>query len=381
MRYAFHDTRDMRLTIDARMMGAGNTRGIGRYIKEVTDHLRPLLDSNDELVLLEPKISWYGLAEQFKMPFVFRRAKADLVWVPHWNVPLLYRGPLAITIHDLLLVHQPASAKASTRGSIISSIKRIGHRIILANAVRRARVIFVPTQAVADDVRAHFPSASSKLIVTGEGLSSLPRATHYSLLTTHYLLYVGSAYPHKRLDLLVAAWSVTAEKHPALSLVITGKEDVFLGRIKKLVEERRIPRVHFAGPVDDQELAALYAHATLFAFPTSFEGFGLPPIEALAAGTPAVVSDIPVLREVLPTEGVFFFKNGDKDDMIRAIETALAAGSQGREAAARGGEEARRRWTWEQVARLTLDGLTHAQGQTLHTKDEPKKRSDMEAHE
>jgi hypothetical protein len=143
----------MRLVVDARMMGAGNTRGIGRYIKEITDHIRPKLKQNDELVLLESSIPWYGLAEQLRFPSIIRAAKPDLLWVPHWNVPLLYRGPLAITIHDLLLRHQPASAKASTRGPIISWLKRLGHRIVLSNAIHQASIILVPTQAVADDIK------------------------------------------------------------------------------------------------------------------------------------------------------------------------------------------------------------------------------------
>lgn len=348
----------MRLVVDARMIGAGNTRGIGRYIKELTDHIRPLLAQNDEMILLDPKIPWYGIAEQLRFPSIIRQAKPDLLWVPHWNAPLLYRGPLAITVHDLLLIHQPISAKASTRGPIISWLKRLGHRIILSNAIRRASIILVPTQSVANDIKEYFPSASGKLVVTGEGLSILPApASGDSRLTTHYLLYVGSAYPHKRLDLLIDAWSTLSSKHPNLSLVITGKDDVFLSRIKSTVEENRVERVLFVGPVDDQELSTLYANASVFVFPSSFEGFGLPPIEALSVGTPVVVSDIPVLREVLPIDGVFFFKSGDKDGMIDAIEVVLADLPKAESEAVQGEQEVRRRHRWEDAAARTLQAF------------------------
>ena len=359
----------MRLVIDARMMGAGNTRGIGRYIKELTDHLRPLLAQNDEMILLDPKIPWYGFAEQLRFPSIIRQAKPDLLWIPHWNVPLLYRGPLAITVHDLLLIHQPISAKASTRGPIISWLKRIGHKIILSNALRRASTILVPTQYVADDIKEYFPSASHKVVVTGEGLSDLSqsgkrkvesdslRSPLSTLRNGQYLLYVGSAYPHKRLDLLIDAWSTLSKKHPTLSLVITGKDDIFLSRIKSMVEENRVERVLFAGPVDDQELSSLYSNASAFVFPSSFEGFGLPPIEALASGTPVIVSDIPVLREVLPSEGVFFFKSGEKDGMIDAIETVLADLPKARLEAAQGGQEVRRRHRWEDAAERTFQAF------------------------
>jgi glycosyltransferase involved in cell wall biosynthesis len=346
----------MRLIVDARMMGAGKTRGIGRYIKEITDHIRPKLTQNDELVLLESSIPWYGLSEQLHFPSIIRAAKPDLLWVPHWNVPLLYRGPLAITIHDLLLRHQPASAKASTRGPVISWLKRLGHRIILSNAIRHASMILVPTNAVADDVKQYYPSASAKLVITGEGLSDLP-VPGSSKISGDYLLYVGSAYPHKRLDLLIDSWSIISKKHPQLSLVITGKDDVFLSRIKSQVQNNGVKNVLFVGSPDDQELATLYSNASAFVFPTSFEGFGLPPIEALSAGTPVIVSDLPVLKEVLPSEGVFFFKSGDKDGMITAIESCLADLPKAKSEAHQGGQEVRRRHRWEDAAGKTLAAL------------------------
>jgi glycosyltransferase involved in cell wall biosynthesis len=346
----------MRLVVDARMMGAGNTRGIGRYIKEITDHIRPKLKQNDELVLLESSIPWYGLAEQLRFPSIIRAAKPDLLWVPHWNVPLLYRGPLAITIHDLLLRHQPTSAKASTRGPIISWLKRFGHRIVLSNAIHRASVILVPTQAVADDINKYYPSAQKKVVVTGEGLSELPQPSA-SKISGDYLLYVGSAYPHKRLDLLIDAWPTISKNHPTLSLVIPGKDDVFLSRIKSQVQNNRVGNVLFVGSKEDQELSSLYSNASAFVFPTSFEGFGLPPIEALSAGTPVIASDIPVLREVLPSKGVFFFKSGDKDGMITAIESCLADLPKAKSEARQGGQEVRRRHRWEDAAGKTLAAL------------------------
>lgn len=308
------------------------------------------------MVLLQPDVPWYGLSEQIRFPSMINEAKPDVLWVPHWNVPFFYRGPLVITVHDLLLVHQPASAKASTRGPITSWLKRVGHRIILSNAMKRASIILVPTNAVADDIKKYYPSMSNKVVVTGEGLSHLP-APGSSTISGNYILYVGSAYPHKRLDLLVDAWQSISSKHPDLSLVITGKDDVFLSRIKSQVQNNGSDHVLFAGPVNDQELSTLYANASAFVFPSSFEGFGLPPVEALAAGTPVIVSDIPVLREVLPQKGVFYFRSGDKHGMIDAIETVLSDLPKADAEAAEGGEEVRRRHRWEDTAARTYQAL------------------------
>jgi len=348
----------MRLAVDARMMGAGKTRGIGRYIQEMVDQMRPLLAPGDEIVLIDRPIPWYSLKEQYQMPGIVRAAKADLVWIPHWNVSIFMPKPFVITIHDLLLLEQPSSAKASTRGPVVSWLKRIGHRIVLSLAVRRAEKILVPTRAVAHDIKKYFPFAGNKVIVTGEGLSRFPHhETDDRLPATSYLLYVGSAYPHKRLDLLIDAWSIVSKSRADLSLVITGSDDVFLARIKKQVDEHRIPRVLFTGAVDDQTLANLYAHAQAFIFPSSFEGFGLPPIEALAHGTPVIASDLPVLREVLPEQGVFFFKTGDKDAMIAATNAVLANLKNARAQAALGGAEVRRRHRWDRAAEQVLHAL------------------------
>ncbi len=353
----------MRLIIDARMMGAGNTRGIGRYIEETLAAMRPMLPADWEVVLLQNRIRWYTIAEQIIWPFIIRKAKPDLLWVPHWNVPLLYRGKLAITIHDLLLLHQPASAKASTRHPFIAKLKRFGHRLVLNHAVRQSCVIFVPTHAVADDVINFYPSAKSKLIVTGEGLTQFPEpiAPPVSKMpAANFILYVGSSYPHKRVDLLIDAWKDIEANHPDLSLVITGEHDVFLKRHLDQVGTQHIPRVVFPGRMSNAELAWLFPRAKLFVFPSSFEGMGLPPIEALSAGCPVVCSDIPVLREVVPEMGTLFFRNGDKNDMITAIERGLSDNDRLRSEAVRGGLEAAARHTWKSTAEKTLEGLTHS---------------------
>ncbi len=351
----------MRIAIDARMMGAGNTRGIGRYIKETVGALEAL-GSEHEFVLLQPPIRWYTFAEQWKMPRVIREAKADVLWVPHWNVPILYRGPLVITIHDLLLRHQSQSAKASTKNFVIVGLKRIGYRIALWNALHQAKVILVPSQEVARDVIAHYPFTKSKIVVTGEGVSRLtPHASHdMTPVSGPYIFYFGSAYPHKRLDLLLEMWSRLSTKHPELSLVIGGEQDIFMSRVMDEAKRLNLPRAKFTGRLSDEDLATLLEHADAHVHPSSFEGFALPSLEALSLGCPTVVADIPVLRELLPEEGVFFFKNGDADDMLHAIEAVLANHDAAASAARRGGEQAAVRHNWNLVAKKTIDALCNA---------------------
>jgi glycosyltransferase involved in cell wall biosynthesis len=348
----------MRIAIDARMMGAGNTRGIGRYIEETLAAMKAVAPEH-EYVLLAPSVKWYSLAEQVRMPSVLSGANADLVWVPHWNVPLFANGlPLAITVHDLLLLHQPASAKASTRGPLVAWAKRLGHRLVLRHAIAAARVILVPTETVRADVAHFFPNAASKLVVTGEGISSLPAPEPSDAFpSAPFLFYFGSAYPHKRLDLLLQGWKSLSASQPDLHLVIGGEKDVFMRRVMERAEALNLPRVHFPGRLSDGQLSDGLSRAAAHVHPSSFEGFALPSLEALSAGCPTVVADIPLMREVLPVEGVFFFKDGDVNGMIASIEEALRQGDIAHAAAAKGGAEAARLHDWRKVARLTLDAF------------------------
>jgi alpha-1,3-rhamnosyl/mannosyltransferase len=331
----------MRIAIDARMMGPENTRGIGRYVEELVRGLLSL-ETGDTYVLLvrDPAkspflghsqvehlvadVPWYTFEEQRRMPRLLHQAKADVVHVPHWNVPFAFRGKLVATIHDLLLVHQPMSAKASTRAWPVVAMKQVGFRVTLQRTLRQANVLLVPTQAVADDIVSYFPAAKDKILVTGEGVSSLPTPPDRAP-ERPFFFYVGSAYPHKRLDLLLDAWAVLAPRLPTHELRLGGEMDVFMRRHQTRVLAEKIPRVRFLGRLTDAELAWHDARATAFVFPSSFEGFGLPPLEALSLGTPVIAADIPVLREVLPPDGVIFFRNGDRDDMIRAFDALLSS--------------------------------------------------------
>lgn len=363
----------MRIGIDARMMTPKATRGIGRYIEElvramlatapehryvlVTNRTIHPFSSHPSVETIVTDVPWYGLREQLAMPQIFRSMKADIVHVPHWNVPLLYRGPLVVTVHDLLLRHEPTSTRISTRDPFLALMKRWGYRLVVASAIRRAKRVLVPTAFVADDVVALYPASKGKVAVTGEGMGrrSLTPPSRVPPAGERYLFYVGSAYPHKGLDVLLDAWEELSLRHADLKLKIAGSIDVFMQRIKDEARRRRLPRIQFLGYVDDQELALLYRDAVAFVFPSRFEGFGLPPLEALQAGCPVVSSDAAALPEVLGRDGAFFFRSGSQTDILRAIETVLQDPQSARRRIGAILPELQRRHDWAAVATRTLE--------------------------
>ncbi|MFH1077830.1 MAG: glycosyltransferase family 1 protein [Patescibacteria group bacterium] len=364
----------MRIGIDARMMTPKATRGIGRYVEELVRALlavapehryvlvtrRPIhpFSAHPSVETVVADVPWYGLAEQTRMPFVLASLKADVVHVPHWNVPVAYGGPLVITIHDLLLRHEPMSARISTRHPAIASVKRFGYRMALATAIRHAKKILVPTRFTADDLTRLYPKAAGKVVVTGEGMgrrNMFPPNPPRQPASSNYLLYVGSAYPHKGLDLLIEAWPRLELEHPDLHLKIAGSEDVFMRRMRDTVRDAKLSRVEFLGYVRDEELLKLYREALALVFPSRFEGFGLPPLEAIQAGCPVVCSDAAALPEVLGNDGAFFFPSGSKDGILRAIETVLQDPEAARRKAAAALPELRRRHDWSLAAECTLE--------------------------
>lgn len=358
----------MRICIDARMMGPENTRGIGRYIEELVRAML-VLEPDNHYVLIVRKpdhpfknhpsvetlvadIQWYGLAEQLKMSGVFRQAKADLVHVPHWNVPFFYRGLLIVTVHDLLLRHFPLSAKTSTRAWPMRLVKRLLYRTVVANAVSRAVRILVPTEFVKQDVESSYSSAKGKVVVTGEGMP--PLTTSYIPHPTSFLLYVGSAYPHKGLDDLLVAWPKIHERHPELKFKIAGEKDVFMRRVMSRAESENLEAIDFLGRVSDADLSNLYSDALALVFPSHFEGFGLPPLEALAHGCPVISSDAACLPEVLGKNGAIYFRAGDSDGIIAAVENVLAQPENARLMARQAAAELALRHSWKKSAERTL---------------------------
>lgn len=356
----------MRIGIDARMMGAGKTRGIGRYVEE---SVRALLAAAPEhryvLVVREARhpfarhpsvetvvadIPWYGLAEQLRMPAVLAGLKADIVHVPHWNVPIGYRGRFVVTVHDLLLRTFPDSAKASTRSLPVRWAKRAAYRVISGSAIRRASAVLVPTRAVAEDVRGFFPSAAARIVVGGEGMPA-PDPAPAEPSDPPYLLYVGSAYPHKRLEALLRAWPSVRAAIPDLSLHIVGERDAFMGRLEAMAGDG----VRFLGRLDDAALADAYRRALAFVYPTAAEGFGLPPLEALARGCPAIVADLPVLHEVLGDAPVAWLgPEAEWGDAIIAASRTLRGDASARARALASAYALSERHDWRNAARTAL---------------------------
>ncbi len=309
-----------RLTADLRMW---RHSGIGRYLRNVVplllpqlncDHIRligprelfgpaPWLD-DPRIEFVEEAVSIYSIAEQ-TMALRGRFAGSTLLWVPHFNAPLRYRGKMVVTIHDIAPLALPEL--------LGNGLKRFYARQLIERATAQATAILCVSEFTRTELRDRLDVSSAKLHVTPIGLDSGWPATappHRERDGSPYVLFVGNVKPNKNIGLLLRAFRDVAERVP-FRLVLAGRM-TGLGTVDEaVVRDARSfgDRVRFTGEVGDAELQGLYAGASALCMPSKYEGFGLPLLEAMALGCPVLCSTSGSLPEVAGDAALFFSAN------------------------------------------------------------------------
>ncbi len=368
----------MRIGIDARFFGPRTGGGgLGRYVAELVTHLQQIDRVNEYVLFLRQEnfhdcvitnsnfskrlvdIPWYSLAEQRYLPREIAAAKVDVMHIPHWNVPLFIKTPFIVTIHDLILLEDPASAHATTRGSLVHGVKYLGFRFVLENAIHRSRHIITVSEATKRATLRHFRIRPDKISVVHNGVTPPPVGGGVVLrnlgVVEPYILAVGNHYPHKNLATLIRAFAAVHKARPDSSLVLAGRVDAFTKNLKQEARTAGLPEsaVRFVDLPTDETIGALYRHAALLAYPSKIEGFGLPPLEAMHCGTPVMASDIPVLRELLG-EAAKFVDPDAEEDMVQVMMDALDNPAELATMAELGKQQAAK-YNWANTAKQTLE--------------------------
>ncbi|MEK7584306.1 MAG: glycosyltransferase family 1 protein, partial [Patescibacteria group bacterium] len=328
----------MRIGIDARFW-ASTKQGIDRYTGEIIMHLAKLDRENTYFIFIrtDAKISeladnfhpvrvpyrWYGFSEQTAWPFFLRRFNLDLMHFTHFNVPLLYRRPFVVTIHDLILL-QSQGTHLSTRNPAYFFVKFVAYKAALSSALKRARKIITVSKYSRNDIVRHYPHTSGKVTVIYNGITSCAGTNDVNYrdlrLPKKYALYVGNAYPHKNLDFLLQQFSMWVHENPGTELVLIGKRDAFYSALEIRYPAMDYKYIHFWGMVDDSTLAAAYRAAQLFIMPSVHEGFGMPVLEAMSAGIPVLAARAGATPEIAG-DAALYFKPGDCDDFRDKLST------------------------------------------------------------
>jgi len=356
----------VRVALDARKLFDG---GIGTYIQGLMralavdhphDEWNALVDPADAGRVLWPaavrervvRAGKYGLAEHFAVPAEARRAGAELLHAPHYTLPLAWGGPSVVTIHDLIHIRFPRFHRPGVA---------LYARVMAGLAAKRARIVIADSEATKRDIVELLGTPEEKVRVVSLGVSSriqrrpaeeVARFCEERGLPQGYLLYVGARKGHKNLGLLLrASAAMRASERPPL--VLSGRAWTGDDPLAVLAASLGVTdAIWFAGDLrDDVELSCLYSGASLLLQPSLAEGFGLPPLEAMACGVPVLASDAGSLPEVLgdaaeflpPREPAGWAATSERllDDRVRLAEM----GVRGRARAAQ--------YTWDHTARAT----------------------------
>ncbi len=321
--------------------------------------LVPPSDNVEQRVIRRPRLWTHtGLG-----PTV-RREPPDVLFIPAHVVPWPGTGrtPAVFTAHDLGYMHYPDKHPILDRLYLSWSTRHS------ASAARR---VIAVSKATAHDLTALLGVPAEKIRVVYSGIDESLRPVHdpHRLADVQrrlgipgpYILHVGSVQPRKNLARLVEAFAQVADSVEGLSLVLVGRPGwgyrALLRRIRRLGLENR---VLLPGYVPDEDLAALYSGALVYAFPSLYEGFGFPALEAMACGTPVVCANTSSLPELVG-DAALTFAPTDVGALAAALRRLLTDEALRRTLVERGFERIKR-FTWEACARATLDVLAEAAG-------------------
>jgi glycosyltransferase involved in cell wall biosynthesis len=306
----------VRIGIDVRKL---HDFGIGTYIRNLLRQLARLEHHTEFVLLCRPEdapalrslgenfrsvsetAGNYSLAEQLRIPLTLKRERVTLFHAPHYVLPPLVRCQSIVTIHDCihLMFPQYLPNRLALRYAKTS----------MALAARRADRILTVSETSKRDIIKFFGTPSEKIDVIYNAFDerfganpeeeAVVRVRERFQLHDPFVLYAGNVKPHKNLERLIEAFHLVRSGGLDLKLVLIGDEISKYAALRRAIHRYQLhPYVRFLGYLPEETLAIMYRLAGVFVFPSLYEGFGLPPLEAMASGTPVVTSNVSSLPEV-----------------------------------------------------------------------------------
>jgi glycosyltransferase involved in cell wall biosynthesis len=361
----------LRIAIDARKL---HDFGIGTYVTNLVRGLARIDRDHEYTLICHPYdeefvrslgsnfralpdlAGNYSVREQFAIPYDLWRAKIDLFHAPHYVLPPLVATRSVVTIHDCIHLRFPQYLP-----------NRIAHayaQYFMATAAKKASRILTVSEASKRDIIHFLRTPASKIEVVLNGFDErlttptddeMARVRDRFQLDGPFVLYAGNIKPHKNVDRLIEAFAMLRTRGlENVTLLIIGDEISKYSSLRRLVHRHQIrQQVRFLGFVSTDTLAALYRLARAFVFPSLYEGFGLPPLEAMASGTPVITSNTSSLPEVVGDAALLIDPLNTEelaDAMVRVLtDDALRADLVKR------GFERVKQFSWDASVRRTHD--------------------------
>ena len=370
------EEKTYRIGVDARLFGTAQGVGIGQYAEELIRHLLIADPNNQYRVFLSPKswvgfpiyapnlvkikVKWphYSVAEQLFYPKILAAADLDLIHYTNFNSPIWWRRVKSVvTIHDLTLWFFSGRTHKSWW-------RRQAYRLAIRKACQNASRIIAITHATKQDVQDILKIDPNKITVIHEAVAErykrvadvdrIAAIKHKFNISKPYFLYVGQWRQHKNVVRLIRAFHLLRRRHHIdYQLVLAGKIDHECREVLDTIQQLGLrSEVVLTGYVPDIDLPLLYNGAEAFVFPSLYEGFGLPPLEAMACGAPVISSQASCMPEVLG-EAAYYFNPLDIEDMVRAMAEVQKNYSLRQTLKAAGFKQAKK-YSFDQMAQQTL---------------------------
>ncbi|MCR4324793.1 MAG: glycosyltransferase family 4 protein [Candidatus Curtissbacteria bacterium] len=384
----------MKIGIDARFVGPQGT-GLGKYTEKLIENLKEIDKKNNYLIFLRRQnlnfldfsknknfekvladVPWYTIEEQIKLPKIFTAQNLDVLHVPHFNAPIFYKGKKIVTIHDLIH-HNFKESASTTKNPVIYRIKRFAYKKIISDAIYKSTKIIAPSNFVKEEIIKTFKVNPEKIVVTYEAAEDTYFSPEKSAsvlkkykIKTPFILYVGNAYPHKNLKNLLKAFAIlvnssrstvhssskTVNREPTtdnLQIVIVCARDVFTKRLQKKIDDMHLTEwVTLTGYIEAEDLVKVFKSAEAYVFPSLSEGFGIPGLNAMAAGIPVASSNIKTLKEIYGPAALYFNPN-DVTEIKEKIHQIITSQKTKDDLIKKGSEQVKK-YSWRKMAEGTL---------------------------
>lgn len=355
--------------IDATPLGGGIS-GAGRYAYKLLDALLPITTDLSITVLVPPEDNrnwdvshWKqiqnveiqlanvrGVGPKRQLYYLRNSFDFDLFHSLSSYAPLFLDGPILTTIHDLKYIKVPSYFEGQ------SFVKHYYVATMIRRSVRVSDRVITVSENTRSDLMDEFGINRNDVSVIPLGPGEVqPKIDGLPPVSPPYIFFVGELRPHKNVRTLIEAYNEfrSQTSKSDIDLVIAGNEyGDRLTQLQNKVDDPYRESVHFLGRVSDDTLAQLYKHATVFVFPSLYEGFGLPPLEAMGYGTPVIASNRTSIPEVVGDAGLYFDPK-DASELSALIQRTLC----NQELYADLKDKSRRRFnsfSWEKTARKTL---------------------------
>jgi len=322
----------MTIAVDCRMIDAS---GVGVYLRGI---LPFFLQSGNDLLLLgntarlnsfssnanvriiECKVKQFSIKELFFFPIRLQRQinKADVYFVPFFNIPGGIKIPVYTTIHDIIFPDMPELSSKAGLAARMWFFRR---------AFAKSRKIFTVSQFSKSRIEHHL-GAEKPVIVTYSAIQQMfleYRVNAGNIVKKETIVFIGNIKKHKGLDYLLDAFHQARNEGLPHKLIIIGSKENFRSSDNAIMQKIGSigNAVSFTGFVSDEKLMEHLSTAALLVQPSLYEGFCLPPLEAMVLGTHALISDIPVLKEIYADYPVTFFRAGDSNDLKEKMAELL----------------------------------------------------------